>query len=255
MSTFALAQSAHLPHVRRDESCFFSPDFFFAAACVAQAADTAYSALRVVGKREGQETLNRVLELRGLRGAPDPQVWKIVLDEPRARGGVRELEVQKGKIIGERTPTAGNLGRPMNFNQLNLDSEGAFTVANQEAQKANVPFDRVDYTLKSGTNGGAPVWELELFDSRAGRVGMITIAADSGTVLNRELDRGRLAGNNDRDYLEGDPGSRRPSDQVEREYERERSSGSSGGLPGFLNRVGRHFEKRGRQIENFFTGK
>jgi hypothetical protein len=232
----------------------FFVGLFLAAACAVQAADTAYSALRVVGKREGQDSLNRVLELRGLRGAPDPQVWKIVLDEPRARGGVREIEVQKGKIIGERTPTSRNLGNPMNFNQLNLDSEGAFTVANQEAQKANVPFDRVDYTLKSGTNGGAPVWELELFDGKNGRVGMLTIAADSGTVLNRQLDRGHLAGGNDRDYLEGDP-SRRPSDRVEREYDRERSSNSSGGVPGFLNRVGRHFEKRGRQIENFFTGK
>lgn len=233
----------------------FFVGIFLAATCAVHAADTAYSALRVVGKREGQETLNRVVELRGLRGAPDPQVWKIVLDDPRARGGVREVEVQKGKIIGERTPTSRNLGTPMNFNQLNLDSEGAFTVANQEAQKANVPFDRVDYTLKSGTNGGAPVWNLELFDGRNGRVGMLTIAADSGTVLHRQLDRGHLAGNNDRDYLEGDP-SRRPSDQVEREYDREHtSSSSSGGLPGFFNRVGRHFEKRGRQIENFFTGK
>jgi hypothetical protein len=227
-----------------------------ATACFAQAADTAYSALRVVGKREGQDVLNRVLELRGQRGMPEPQVWKVTLDEPRARGGVREVEVQKGKIIGERSPTSRSVGNPMNFNQLNLDSEGAFTVANQEAQKSRTPFERVDYTLKSGSNGGAPVWELELFDARAGRVGLVAIAADSGTVLHREFDRQRIAGNNDRDYLDDsrDLTTRRPSDQVERDYDRERTS-SSGGLPGFLNRVGRHFEKRGRQLENFFTGK
>lgn len=228
---------------------------FLAAGCLAQAADTAYSALRVVGKRDGQDMLNRVLELRGKGGSPTPSVWKVVIDDPGARGGVRELEVQKGKIVGERTPTSRNVGNPMNFNQLNLDSEGAFTIANTEAQKANVPFDRVDYLLKSGTNGGAPVWELEMFDSRNGRVGALTIAADSGSVLHRELDRRRNPQTDDHAYLDDrqNPPSRRPSDQVEREYDRDQ--GSRGGLPGFIDRVGRHFEKRGRQIENFFTGK
>ncbi len=231
-----------------------------AVASVAPAADTAYSALRVIGKRDGQETLNRVLELRGVDGTPNPAVWKVVIDEPRARGGVRELEVQKGKIVGERTPTSRSTGSPMNFNQLNLDSEGAFTIANQEAQKANVVFERVNFLLRSGTNGGAPVWELELYDGKNGRAGSLTIAADSGTVLHRQLDRSPHGpGSDDRAYLDdhANPPSRRPSDDgAGRDYDRDRDHGSSpGGLPGFLNRVGRHFEKRGHQIENFFTGK
>jgi hypothetical protein len=228
--------------------------FLAAAVLPAPAADTAYAALRVVGKRDGQEALNHVLELRGRSGSPQPSVWKVVLDEPRARGGVRELEVQRGKIIGERTPTGRDAGSPMNFNQLNLDSEGAFTVANQEAQKVDVQFDRVDYLLKSGTGGGAPVWELELFDGRAGRVGFIEIAADSGTVLHRQLDR-RPAGGDDRAYLDDrrEPPHRRPSDQVDDDLDRERSHAHT--LPAFINRVSRHFQKRGRQLENFFTGK
>jgi hypothetical protein len=229
-----------------------------AVTCAAQAADTAYSALRVIGKRDGQEVLNHVLELRGRSGAPHPAVWKVIIDEPRARGGVREIEVQKGKIIGERTPTSNSVGRPMNFNQLNLDSEGAFTIANQEAQKTNVQFDRVDYMLKSGTNGGAPVWELELFDSRNARLGSLTIAADSGTVLHRELDRPRGPATDDRAYLDDrrDPPAPYPADgDMAQDGDRDRDRGGPGGLPGFLNRVGRHFQKRGHQIENFFTGK
>ena len=110
--------------------------------------------------------------------------------------------MQRGKIISERTPNARSVGAPMNFNQLNLDSEGAFTIADQEAKKTQLTFDRVDYALKSGTNGGAPVWELELFETRSGPVGLITIAADSGTVLRRQLDGHRGGSNNDRDYLE-----------------------------------------------------
>lgn len=231
---------------------------FLAVASVAQAADTAYSALRAIGKRDGQEVLNHVLELRGRDGMPSPQVWKIVIDDPRARGGIRELEVQKGKIVAESTPTSRGPGNPMNFNQLNLDSEGAFTIANQEAQKANVPFDRVNFLLKAGTGGGAPVWELELFDGRNGRSGSLTIAADSGTVLHRQLDRPHGPAADDHSYLDDrnnpQPPPRRPSDEAD-DHDPDHDRSGPGGLPGFLNRVGRHFEKRGRQIENFFTGK
>ena len=152
------------------------------------ATDTAYSALRVLGKRDGQEVLNHVVEVRGHDGTPQPGVWKIVIDDPRARGGVREVEVQRGKIVSERTPTSHGVGGAMNFNQLNLDSEGAFTVANQEAQKTNVPFDHIDYVLRAGTGGGAPVWQLELADGKNGRVGSVEVAADSGTVLRRQFD-------------------------------------------------------------------
>src|SRR4051812_41545885 len=131
--------------------------FLFATPLAATAADTAYSALRVIGKRDGQDILNRVVELHGRGGSPQPSSWKVIIDEPRARGGVREIEVQRGKIVSERTPTTRGAGSTMNFNQLNLDSEGAFTIANQEAEKAGVPFDHVDYRLTSGTGGGAPV--------------------------------------------------------------------------------------------------
>ena len=124
----------------------------FALAAAALADDTAYTALRVVGRSQGKDAINHVVELRGRSGSPQPAVWKVTLDEPRARGGVREIDVQRGKIISERTPAAARTpGRTMNFNQLNLDSDGAFTVANQEAQKGGIPFDHVDYILSSGT--------------------------------------------------------------------------------------------------------
>ena len=83
---------------------------FLAAQAAVQAAETAYTALRVIGKRDGQSILNRVLEVRGRGGAPQPAVWKIILDDTQARGGVREVEVQGGRIIGERTPTGRAAG-------------------------------------------------------------------------------------------------------------------------------------------------
>jgi hypothetical protein len=222
----------------------------------ATAADTAYAALRIVGKQNGAQLLDRVVEVRGRAGAPNPEVWKIVIDDPHARGGIREVEVQRGRIIGERTPTTRPLNRPMNFNQLNLDSEGAFTIANQEAQKAGVPFQRIDYTLKSGNGSGAPVWQLQLFDERGGDIGLLQIAADSGTILRQEglEPRGRIyPREEDRAYLEEQTTRETVVRNGEEESRYERSGGS--GLPGFFGRVRRHFERRGRQLENFFTGR
>ena len=233
----------------------------FALAAAAPAQDSAYNALRVVGHSQGKDALNRVLELRGRGGSPQPAVWKITLDEPRARGGIREIEVQRGKIIGERTPAAARTaGSPMNFNQLNLDSDGAFTVANQEAQKSAAPFDHVDYLLRSGTGGGAPVWQLELSDSKLGRAGSIDIAADTGTILRQEFNRpAARRADDDHTYLDdrrnppppprSDEGNARSGDGYSQSGEPFRGVGD------FFHRIGKRFEKRGGQLESFFNGK
>lgn len=219
------------------------------------AADTAYSALRVLGKRDGQDVLNHVIEVRGRDGAPQPGVWKIVIEDPHARGGVRELEVQRGKIASERTPTSHGLGAAMNFNQLNLDSEGAFTVANQEAQKTNALFDRVDYTLRAGTGGGVPVWQLDLSDGKNGRVGSVEIAADSGAVVRRQFDVYRPA-DDDHAYLDD---HRNPPPRYSSRDSADGGYSQPGepfrGVPDFFHRLGNRFKKREHQLENFFTGK
>ena len=95
---------------RRSSSNYFSMKaVLFAGVLLATQAlvfanDPAYTALRVVGKSRGEDVLKHVIELRGKGGTPQPVTWKIVLDDPRARGGVRELEIEHGKIVSERTP-------------------------------------------------------------------------------------------------------------------------------------------------------
>lgn len=221
---------------------------FCATASSLPAADTAYSALRVYGKKEGEQSLYKVVELRGKAGAPQPTSWKLTIDDPRARGGVRELEIRGGRIVGERTPVGHDFGPQMNFNQLNLDSDGAFTVANQEAEKRGIAFDRIDYTLGSASGGGAPLWTIELFDGRNGRVAMLKVAADSGAIVDQNFTGDRRV-ESDRAYVEDDHhrGPRPP------EYREERDPGEE--IGDFFKRVGRHFQKRGKELSNFFTGK
>lgn len=150
--------------------------------------ESAYQALRTLGKERGQNLLNRVIEVTGQQGTSQPEVWKVVIDDPAARGGIRELEVSKGHIISERAPVrgAGATGAVMNFQKLNLDSEGAFTIANQEASRARVGFDTVDYVLRRDEQTQTPVWQIRLKTGDGQSVGKIGIAADSGVVTRRE---------------------------------------------------------------------
>ena len=228
----------------------------------AHAADTAYTAIRVVAKKVGDEALGRVVELRGKGGSPEPQVWKVVLADDRARGGVHEYEVQRGKISGDRTPSGGRPGIPLDLNKVNIDSDGAFTIVNQETQKAHVPFDRVDYFLTN--TGRVAMWHLEIFDGRNGKVGSLDIAADTGNVTNRDFEGGdRPPAQDDRAFLREQAArdhrapagpvyddDRRPPYDERRVYRDDDDLGP--GITDIFGKIARHFEKRSRQLKSFF---
>jgi len=235
---------------------FASLTLFLAFQPALFAADTAYTALRAYGKQNGADSLKHIVELRGRAGAPEPETWKITILDGGARGGIRELEIRHGRVVSERTPVGRETGEPMNFSQLNLDSDGVFTIINQETQKLNVAFDHVDYTLHAGVRGGAPVWDVDLFDGRNGRVCTMEIAADSGTILHKDVIRAQNGGpdtSGDHVYVQEQPRAYPgPGEDGDTYYE---ENHSGGGVNGFFGKVKRHFEKRGRQFENFFTGR
>ena len=219
------------------------------AALAAEQAATAYTALRVVGKQKGQSVLNRVLELRGRNGMPQPAVWKIILAD--AGVSVREIEVQRGKIISERTVSRATHGESMDFSRLNLDSEGVFTIINKEAEQQGLPFDRVDYALRSGRGGGAPVWTANVYDGARGHVATIQIAADSGVVLGQTRGNAPITSTpppSDRDSVSGNPprpvaeGYSQPGEPFR-------------GVGDFFHRLGKRMERRSVELDNFFTGK
>jgi hypothetical protein len=140
---------------------------------------TAYEALRVVGTQMNRAFLNRVISVTGVEGSPQPATWKILVEDSRARGGVREVEVTGGRISSERTPlrsVVGSMeGATLKTSRLNLDSSGAYAVASHTAEKSHTEDER-----------GDPVWIVTLH-SRSGRpVGTIHIGANRGTVTRTE---------------------------------------------------------------------
>jgi hypothetical protein len=156
------------------------------------APDTAYQVLRAVGAQRGADTLKHVIEVEGRDGVPQPTVWRVVLDDPAASGGVRELDVAHGRIVAEHTPvraySGSAAGALIDFSKLNLDSSGAFTVAEKEAQKARVGFDSVDYTLRTGDGPEAnPIWVIHMMDTARHSIGAMSVAADTGAVVSSDL--------------------------------------------------------------------
>jgi len=169
---------------------------------------TAYEALRVVGTQLGRGALNHIVLITGTKGDPQPEKWKILLEDPEGRG-VRELEIADGRIDSDDRPdrsTAGSTeGAMINVSHLNLDSSGAFALASHTAEASHTPFATADYTLRTDELG-EPIWIVTLLNRSSRPVGSIYIGATRGTVKRTE---GMFAGatmedvENDSDEEEG----------------------------------------------------
>ncbi len=98
------------------------------------------------------------------------------------------LAQNHGKVIAEHTPVSAYSGSAagavIDFHKLNLDSSGAFTVTEGEAQKAKVGFDFVDYVLRTGDGPDAnPIWVIHIMDASRHSLGTISLAADTGAIV------------------------------------------------------------------------
>jgi len=166
--------------------------FLLLAACILPAVAfpqaSAYDAMRTISAERSTTFLRQVVEAQGRMGAPQPEKWLFTIKDPLARGGMREMEVAKGKIVSERTPLRSNASdTPINFQKLNLDSEGAFSLAESIARSARIRFHGADYRLFSNELG-TPVWELHYLDGQKRRFGSVLISAATGQVLSKTIE-------------------------------------------------------------------
>ena len=146
---------------------------------------TAYLALKAAQK--GADSSARLIEVTGERGEPQPQEWKVILTDPTARGGIREIVASGDVIVSQRTPVKGYTGvgsePSIALARLNVDSDRAFEIANKQAVARKIGFSWVDYTLRANAEGGAPLWILRLQNNMGSRVGVVQISAENGSVV------------------------------------------------------------------------
>jgi hypothetical protein len=162
---------------------------------------TAYEALRVVGSEFGREALHQIVSIRGTKGDPQPEKWKIVVEDPQT--GMREVEIADGKIDSDneadRDVAGSTEGAMIDVSQLNLDSSGAYAVASHTAEASHRSFATADYTLRTDDRG-EPMWIVTLRSNSSRPVGTIYIGGSRGTVMRTE---GMFAGATMED-VEGD---------------------------------------------------
>ena len=170
-------------------SKWFIALLLLATPALAQERPTAYEAMRTVGTQLKRDFVNHVISVTGTNGAPQPETWTILIEDASARGGVREIEVGNGKIISERTPlrsaVEGSLGTVIDTAKLNLDSSGAFTLAQQTADKSHVTFATADYLLRVDERGN-PIWRVALQRQNGEPAGAIFIGTNHGTITRTE---------------------------------------------------------------------
>lgn len=161
----------------------------FTVPALAEERPTAYEAMRTVGTQLKRDYVNHVISVIGTNGRPQPETWRLLIEDPAARGGVREIEVSNGKIASERTPlrsaVESSLGPVIDTSKLNLDSSGAFALAQQTANKSHISFDAADYMLRVDEKGN-PVWKVTLQKQDGGPAGAIFIGTNHGTVTRTE---------------------------------------------------------------------
>ncbi len=159
-----------------------------APAC-AQESGTAYEALRIIGAQLGRGSMHHVISVTGVDGNPQPARWKVLVADESVTGGLREIDVADGRIVSDR-PARGAIvgstpGATIDTSKLNLDSSGAYAVANHTADTSHVVFDSVSYTLRSDSRG-IPTWIVTLEVAGRQPVGTIHIAANRGKITRVE---------------------------------------------------------------------
>jgi hypothetical protein len=84
-----------------------------------------------------------------------------------------------------RSAVEGSLSATIDTSKLNLDSSGAFTVAQQTADKSHVTFATADYILRVDERGN-PIWIVALQRQTGEPAGTIYVGANHGTITRTE---------------------------------------------------------------------
>lgn len=152
----------------------------------AATAGSAILALRTVANQPYAANA-KIVELRGERANPMPAEWRILLADPSARGGVREVSVANGAITSERTPLKGfqNVAEMASIqtSQVSLDSSNLLQSVREQANEARVAFQWLDHTLRTDPSTRKPVWSIRLYDDLGALVGTMGVSAEGGAIV------------------------------------------------------------------------
>lgn len=163
----------------------FSILFGFTFGAAAQ--ETGLAALKLLGRERGEVIAKTLVQVKGEAGDPQPVTWNITCLDATARGGLREYEITRGILVGERTPLrASSIAATaplLSESKVKIDSDAAFQVVNKEAIRRRISFHTINYTLRTDPSSSEPVWQTRLFDNFGAHIVSVKVSAQSGNIL------------------------------------------------------------------------
>jgi hypothetical protein len=162
---------------------------------------TAFEAVKEGNREVGATNRDQIIEIQGDHTANNryPSKWQVLYHDPAGTfksttrvifESGRKTDVQHPQRIFEGV-TSGN--KTIDLRKLNLDSDQVIDVAEHDSEllEAHVKITSSQMALSS-TDAG-PVWEVRLWAARSksssseAAIGMMTISAEDGTILKREI--------------------------------------------------------------------
>jgi hypothetical protein len=148
---------------------------------------TAIDALSAFKVTTGRDKVTGLVEVRGTAGTPTPEVWTIVVYDPRSTTKLEEFRV-RGTRVEDRGPNKDYYPQRepsgyFDMGKVSVDCAGAFRIADKEAGRAMVGFDVIDYHLRCREFSEDPVWTLTLKTTAGVTTGTVALSAVSGKVL------------------------------------------------------------------------
>ena len=151
----------------------------------------AQAGLRTVDKSSGVKIAPRVVSIMGVNGQDQPPSWLYIIQN--ARGDCFEFNVTNGRYLGSRGIPRVEVGKPIPARRWKIDSTQAFLLVDKMARKAKVGFESVNYHLRCAELSDRPVWFLTLLDRQSNTVGLVTLSAENGEVLNKSFPAANVA--------------------------------------------------------------
>ncbi len=188
----------------------------------------AYEALRAAQGRVSPQAKDIVLGLKGSRGNPNPAGWEIVFFDPLEphRKLVLDMEGTRVKKVNRPLELFGSISKKhaIDLGKLRVNSDGAYAMAKEIAEtENNLLISSADFQLtkiKPEDPDSNPIWIINVYDAQKHHLGEIVISAYTGNVLRTK----KLKYQGKRDAT-------------------------------FTEKVGKSFDKLGKNMEEFFTGK
>ncbi len=146
----------------------------------------------------GRKDVAGVVEIRGGGGMPQPKGWTIVIHDSQSPTSLTEYRVSNGRaepgVPNEQFYPRKEPSGFFDLSKVEVDSVGAFRIADRAAGLAKIGFDVIDYKVRARELGDDPVWILTLRGEGGGTRGVVTLSARSGKLMRTVWHRRNASG-------------------------------------------------------------